>query len=243
MNFLELSFRTKLVFVTTGIFIGLLVSAQIHSAIPTGAHPYDQLTIQKDLIKSFIDDQTRLKSTIVSLRKKIEENQQALKEQGESANLEILHGLKQDLGLESAKGEGIEINLNDGALVNRENMEALDQSLVHASDLRDIINLLRASQADAIAINDQRVIASTPISSVGNTILVNNFHLLPPFHIVAIGDSEYLRQRLNDPKNLPDLQKRIQEGKIQFEFSPKSNLTAPLYNGNLSFQYLKETAS
>ena len=109
--------------------------------------------------------------------------------------------------------------------------------LIHAADLRDIMNLLFSAQADGVAINDQRVIASTPISSVGNTILVNNFHVLPPFVITVVGDRELLMQRLNDAKALPDLEKRARSQKISYGYKPTENLTLPVYNGDFRLEY------
>lgn len=235
-----LSWRTYTVFVVTGIFIGLLVTAQVKSSVPSTSFIYDQLAVQKELIKDYVDDQARLKSKIVTLRAKIEENQEKIRQSSKDNNLEILKELKSDIGLSSAKGGGVEIKLNDGLFVNRENIAEVDQSLVQASDLRDIVNLLRSAKATAIAINDQRVIASTPISSVGNTIMVNNYHVLPPFNITAIGDRELIIPLLNDENQLPDLQSRIAQFKIQYSAEAKDNLNLPIYNGNLTTKLLTE---
>lgn len=239
MNFLNLSVRTKMVFIGTGIFIGLLVSVQIKSSVPNSSFIFDQLEAQKSLIKSYLDDQAVLKSRIVSLRKGIEESQAGSKIALEQTNLEILQNLKKEIGLVAVKGEGVILVLNDGQSIDREKVESMDQSLIHASDLRDVVNLLRAAKADAIAINDQRVIAASPISSVGNTILVNNTHLLPPFTIVAIGDPEVIKQQLADPAALPDLQKRVKGNKVQFTVQNKGNLSVPEYVGTLTLNFLK----
>jgi uncharacterized protein YlxW (UPF0749 family) len=233
-----LSWRTYFVFIITGVFIGLLMTAQFRSSIPSSSYLSDRLQAQKELIKSFIDDQGLLKSKIVTLRDKINEQQQKIKASSQSNNLETLATLKKDMGLETVKGPGVEVVLNDGVFVNRESTDNIDQSLIHASDLRDLVNLLRTAKAEAISINDQRVIASTPITSVGNTILVNNFHLLPPFNVSAVGDSEIILQRLNEAGVLPDLTKRAQELKVQFSFRGKEGLSAPVYNGNLTTDYI-----
>ncbi len=238
-----LSWRTYLAFVVTGILIGLLVTAQVKSSVPTSSYMYDQLAMQNDLIKDYIDEQTLLKSKIVTLRTRIEENQAKIRQSSEKNNLDTLKELKNEVGLETAKGSGVLVKLADGIFVNRANTDTIDQSLVQASDLRDMVNLLRTAKATAIAINDQRVIASTPISSVGNTIMVNNYHLLPPFNIVAIGDPQLILQRLNDPAALPDLDKRIKDYKIQFSAEENDNLSAPVYNGNLSFKFLQESTN
>jgi len=237
-----LSWRTYLVFVATGVFIGLLVTTQVKSSLPSSSYIYDQLAVQKELIKDYVDDQAMLKSKIVALRAKIEENQANIRQSSKDTNLETLKELKNDIGLSSAKGGGVEINLTDGFFVNRENIEEVDQSLVQASDLRDIVNLFRSAKATAISINDQRVIASTPISSVGNTIMVNNYHVLPPFNIVALGDPELIMPLLSGEGALPDLQARVSQFKIQFSASAKNALSVPVYNGNLTIEFLQESS-
>lgn len=232
--------RTLVVFIASGVFIGLLVTAQFRSAVPSSSYLSDEIAVQKQLIRSFIDDQALLKSRIVALRDEINKNQERMQSNTEKNSLDTLKNLKKDVGLETAKGGGVEIILDDGAFVNREKIENLDQSLIHASDLRDIVNLLRSAKVDAISINDQRIIASTPITSVGNTILVNNFHLLPPFNIIAIGDPELISRRLTDSTALPDLQNRVKNLKIQYSFLLKNSLIVPVYNGNFSLKYIKE---
>ncbi len=230
--------RTYAVFIITGVFIGVLVTAQFKSAVPTSSFLYDELAVQKELIKDFIDEQGLLKSKIVSLRGKIEENQEKTRQSAEKNNLETLKALKKDIGLEAAKGAGVLIVIDDGVFVRRESADAAGDSLVAASDLRDIVNILQTAKVEAIAINDQRIIASTPITSVGNTILVNNFNMLPPFNISAIGDGELILQRLNDSNSLPELKKRIHDFKIQFSSEIRRDLIIPVYNGNLTIKYL-----
>jgi uncharacterized protein YlxW (UPF0749 family) len=239
MKITESSFRMQIVFVASGVFIGLLITSQFRSSIPTSSYPSDELAIKKELIKNFLDDQSLLKSKIVVLRDEIGKTQDQAKNLGDEKLIETLNGLKKDLGLAQATGDGVEISLNDGALVKRDEADSIDQSLIHAADLRDLINVLRSARADAISINDQRILSNTSITSVGNTILVNNFHLLPPFNIVAIGDSELMSQRLTDVNALPDLNRRQKSNNIEFSFSVKNGLMVPVYNGDFSVKYMK----
>ncbi|MFO0780901.1 MAG: DUF881 domain-containing protein [Candidatus Gracilibacteria bacterium] len=235
------SWKVLVAFVVTGTLAGLLVTAQFRSALPASSYPYDEYKVQQELIKSYSDDQGVLKTKILNLRKQIEDKQ---KESGltvQKNNLEILSELKKEIGLESARGNGVVLTLNDGPFAQRNDSEGSEQFLIHAADLRDIVNLVFSAQAEALAINDQRVIASTPISSVGNTILVNNFHVLPPFTVTVIGDPDLILQRLNDTTALPDLHKRVKGQKVQFSFEAKNNLVTPVYNGDFRLKYLQST--
>jgi len=233
------SWKVHVAIAITGILVGVLVTAQFRSAIPTSSFPYDEYKVQQELIKSYSDDQAVLKTKILNLRTQIDVKQ---KESGlavQKNNLEVLAELKKEIGLESSRGDGVAITLNDGPFGQRVGSEGTEQFLVHAADLRDIVNLAFSAQAGAVSVNDQRVIASTPISSVGNTILVNNFHVLPPFTITIIGDQDLLLQRLNDPAALPDLVKRIKGQKIQYDYAPKTNLVVPVYNGDFRLKYVQ----
>jgi uncharacterized protein YlxW (UPF0749 family) len=233
------SWKVQVVFVVTGVLVGLLVTAQFRSAIPVSSYPYDEYKVQQELIKSYSDDQAVLKTQILNLRKQIEEKQEETGLSVQKNNLDTLAQLKKEIGLESVRGDGVQITLNDGPFTQRNSEQGSDQFLVHAADLRDIVNLMFSAQAEAIAVNDQRVIASTPISSVGNTILVNNFHVLPPFTITVVGDQDLLLQRLADAAALPDLSKRAKAQKIQYGYEAKSSLTAPVYNGDFRLKYVQ----
>ena len=237
------SWKVQVAFVVTGVVVGLLLTAQFRSAIPASSYPYDEYKVQQELMKSYTDDQAVLKTRILNLRKQIEDKQKQSGASVQKNNLDTLDGLKKDIGLESLKGAGVEISLDDGIFGQRATAAGSELFLIHAADLRDIMNLVFSAQADGVAINDQRVIASTPISSVGNTILVNNFHVLPPFVITVVGDRDLLMQRLNDPKSLPDLEKRTKGQKISYGYKLKDTLTVPVYNGDFRLKYVQPTLS
>jgi uncharacterized protein YlxW (UPF0749 family) len=229
-----------LIFIMTGIFIGYLLTIQMKSSIPSTSYIYDELKAQNELIDSYIADQSLLKDKMLFLRGEIEKAQDNINSSLDGNNLETLKELKKEMGLDSVSGEGIEIILDDGELIDRANIETATQSLVNASDLRDIVNVLRTGKAKAIAINDQRVISSTAITSVGSTILVNNFNLLPPVRITAIGNPDLLLNRIKDTASLPDLQKRAKELKIKFSVSKEKGIVMPPYSGNPTVKYINE---
>jgi uncharacterized protein YlxW (UPF0749 family) len=233
--------RVNALFIVTGIAIGLLITTQFRSAIPSSTYIYDELRAQNELISSYITDQGLLKTRITALREEIDIAQENTRSQIESNNnLETLKALKHEIGLETVKGAGLEIYLDDGLFVDRKNADTLSQSLINASDLRDIVNALRTAKPLGISINDQRVISTSPITSVGNTILVNNYHLLPPFNIKVVGDPDVIKQRLDDKSLLPDLLKRVKEHKIQLKTEKKEHLTLPVFNGNLSVKLINQ---
>lgn len=208
------------------------MTVQFRTSTPAASsYPLDQLEAQKQLIKEYIDEEAVLKSRISLLRDKIDtslKNNEALIK---TSNLETLNRLKASMGLTLKSGEGFTIELNDSPFIDRDNIPKEEPGLVYAADIRDLVNLLRSHKVEGIAINGQRVIAASTITSVGNTVMINNSHLAPPFTVSAIGDFDSLMLRLQDPATLTDLQKRVTENGIRFSIQKSPYVILPVYNG------------
>ena len=94
------------------------------------------------------------------------------------------------LGLTDVTGPGIVITAKDGAPSGAtDNMSLF---LIHDADLREIVAELWNAGAQAISINDQRIVNSTCIMCAGNIISINNEKVNSPFVIKAIGNQESL---------------------------------------------------
>ena len=93
------------------------------------------------------------------------------------------------LGLTDVEGEGVEITLTD------------NNYLPYTSEnLLDLVNELKYAGAEAISINDNRVINLTDIATVNGTFIVmygGSVRLSAPYTVKAIGDKKYLSSTLN----------------------------------------------
>jgi len=219
-------------FIVTGIFIGMLVISQFQSYVVANTFVVDELKTQKELLNSFDADRKQLNSQISSLRQKI-----AITRKNSITNnsnlLDTLDKLKQQVGLTQIIGKGVAIKLNDGSGASN----GRTQSFIYSADLRDMVNLLRTAQVNAISINGQRVLASTPINSVGGIILVNKVQVAPPFIIDVVGNLELITSRLNDRNEYPDLFDRIKNKKVDFIIQTNNRLIIPAYDGDFSLKY------
>ncbi|MFC1616348.1 DUF881 domain-containing protein [Patescibacteria group bacterium] len=226
-------------FFITGLLVGVLIAWQFKTDVPMATNfPSDEIEAKDTLIKSFMDEQSYLQSRIVTLRQDINGAQELVATQSEAASLALLEGLKIDVGLSEVVGEGIEIYLDDSPLANRDDVELTDTLLVQAADIRDLVNFLFSSNADAVSVNEQRIIATTPIYSVGASILINNTYLTPPFTIKAVGDKKLMAKRLRNKEAMPAFFDRIIAEQITFEAIPLNRLIIPMYNGDLRVDYL-----
>ncbi len=103
-----------------------------------------------------------------------------------------LAALRVAAGLVSLGGPGVAVSLRDGTLA----VAGQAPPVVQYVDLASVVNELWAAGAEAIAVNNTRVIASTGFSQVGGTIIVGQRRLLPPYIVTAIGDPQTLEGAL-----------------------------------------------
>lgn len=217
----------------------MLMSLHLKTSFVAGsAFPADEIVAKQELFKSFLDEQAYLQSRIVSLREKIDENQLAATSHSESANLKNLNTLKESVGLSQISGRGVEIILDDSPLALREGANPSDSNLVQASDLRDIVNLLFAADSSAIMVNGQRIIATSPVSSLGTSILINNSYTTPPFVISAVGDTDKALQMLSNKSFLPEIYEKSEKSMLVFDIYLKNKIVIPIYNAALKSDYL-----
>ena len=108
----------------------------------------------------------------------------------EEAQKEIKEGNKM-IGLTDVKGPGVTITLTDSK-IDPETVLNPNALLLHDMDILSIVNELRNTGAEAISINDQRVITTTSIKCGGAIININGERIGAPFIIKAIGLPENL---------------------------------------------------
>jgi uncharacterized protein YlxW (UPF0749 family) len=89
-------------------------------------------------------------------------------------------------GTTDLRGPGLTVRLSDSS---RQPTPSEDASAlrIHDTDLQLIVNALFASGAEAVAVNDNRIVATSPIRAAGSTIVVDFRPLVAPYSVVAIG--------------------------------------------------------
>lgn len=133
------------------------------------------------------------------------------------------------------EGPGVEVTINDSAkpLAKGENPNI---AIVHNEDLLKIVNELRAAGAEALALNDQRLVEGSEITCAGPTILVNKSRLVPPFVLRAIGDPETMMAALHLRGGVVEY---LQFYGIQVNITEKPNVLVPMYTGGAAYAFAK----
>jgi uncharacterized protein YlxW (UPF0749 family) len=96
-----------------------------------------------------------------------------------------INSLKADAGLTDVKGEGVTVTVSDS--INASSDVYNSTFVVHDTTLMQLVNDLKLAGAEAISVNDERIVAMTEFFCVGPAVKVNGTKLFAPFTIKAIG--------------------------------------------------------
>ena len=235
----------SLILILLGTCLGLLLQVQWPSPDASAeSSEYEEVQVQ-EAIERLENEQLGLKEAIGALRSQLERYQELA-----ASETETLRELRDELtaqrtraGLLSLKGPGTVVSLDDSQTAAGAGEKSLDPYIVHEYDVRDVINLLWLAGAEAVAVNDERIVASTSIYCVGSTIMVNDTRLSPPYLVRAIGDPSDLYDVVRDPTYLADLRRRVEQYGVQLTVDWGTEVVVPAYEGTFAFEYAKTGGS
>ena len=148
----------------------------------------------------------------------------------------ILNENKKKLGYTKISGKGIIIKLRDGNDSKNNIKQDISQLIVHDSDIISIVNILRNAGAEAISVNDQRIVTTSPISCIGTVIKINEEKVGSPYMISAIGNQEYLESALTMPGGIIEL---LEQYGIDISVEKGNNIEIPAYLSSSKMEYAK----
>jgi len=141
------------------------------------------------------------------------------------------------LGLSEVKGNGVVITVDDSQNISLSSLYVDPNWLiVHDIDIINIVNELKNVGAEAISINEQRIVSTSAIECDGNVIKVNGQKIGAPFVIKAIGLPELLMS-INRFAGYLDYLKEERFLNVDVEKFDKEEITIPKYTGVMKFEY------
>ena len=220
-----------LVCIVTGFIIGYsynLSSDRRESGIITSAEYQKESAYRQQLI-----DQQERNMQLVDELSKLEnklrqfEQQVASEEQQYNDMLSDVNELRLLLGLLPAKGEGVRIQLEDG------DYDPLSTNpndyIIHESHLFKLINELKIAGAEGIAVNGQRLHASSYIVCNGPVITIDGKQYPAPFIIEAIGNKDTLVQAIEITGGVVD---QLLNDQIKITIEKRDQIALKSINGD-----------
>lgn len=223
-------------FLTIGICVQLKTISTTTSAVSSNSTENklrDEVFKWSDKYQAIYDELEEAEAKLEIERKKATENS------SESSALEQeLTNAKMLLGQTEVKGKGVIITLDDNKEVLNMSSQVIDPNLllVHDGDLIQVISILKNAGAEAISINDQRVVNTTAITCDGYVVRINGEKVGAPYEIKAIGSPEYLKGSLEVSGYMETM---VNDGVI-VEIKKSNSITIPKYEGVLKHEYMRE---
>jgi len=143
--------------------------------------------------------------------------------------------IKMGAGVVAVEGPGIIVTIDDSKRPSKPG-ENPNLYLIHDDDILKVINELWAAGAEAMSINEQRLIASSEIRCAGPTLSVNNSRYSPPYEVRVIGEPTTLENAL---KMRGGVVETLQFWGIQVTIKTQEVVKVPAFKGTFRFEFAK----
>lgn len=217
--------------------LGFLIAAQLASEGPRVRYTTQERSPLIDTAMTLQTQQQALKDEILQLRDRI----QSLELQGQGSEQQIrdlndqLAQARLAAGLTALTGTGIVFRLEDSTQPTAQGASDADY-LVNAQDVRTVVEELWLAGAEAIAVNGERVTATTAIIDIGGSVFVNSAYLSAPFQISAIGPKD-LYQRVSAREGFVDfIVARAQAFGIGVKWLESDDVEIPAFAGTVTLR-------
>ena len=191
----------------------------------------------RDLVQNEANKIDKLENNLNDIQSEIEEiTNGSVRSEIESTQVKIQQ-LSPVAGFTSMVGPGLVITLNDAPQVDLSIPENerpdVNDLLIHQEDVQSVVNALWAGGAQGVSLMGKRVIATSAVKCVGNTLLLHGKVYSPPFRIEAVGDVTKLTKSLRDDVNVAILQDYVDLFGLVYEVQRAALIELPTYEGSL----------
>jgi uncharacterized protein YlxW (UPF0749 family) len=115
--------------------------------------------------------------------------------------------------------------------------------VVHQQDIQAFVNAMWAAGAKAVSLQGERLISTTGIKCVGNTVLLHGVPYSPPYVIEAVGDPGALYGALDDFDKISVYREYVDAYDLGLAVDvPEEDLTIPAYDDAPQLEYARPLA-
>ncbi|HEX8971181.1 DUF881 domain-containing protein [Oryzihumus sp.] len=142
-------------------------------------------------------------------------------------------------GTEAVRGPALTVTLNDAkrSAASLPQGFTADDIVVHQQDVQGVVNALWAGGAEAMMLQDQRVISTSAVRCVGNTLILQGRVYSPPYVIRAIGDVQGMQQSLDTNPTVRIYKQYVDVLGLGYDVKTSNVATFPAYTGTTSLTH------
>jgi uncharacterized protein YlxW (UPF0749 family) len=147
-------------------------------------------------------------------------------------------------GLEPVSGAGVTISLDDAPEDVQKSADIdVSKLVVHQQDIQAVANALWAGGARAITIQGQRLVSTTGIKCVGNTVVLHDVPYAPPYVLSAVGSPQALVASVDASPYIGYYMQVVRAYDLGWSLEVKSHLRLPAYEGSTDLHYARAASS
>lgn len=233
--------RWRLVVPVAAACAGLLFGVSAAASRGTDLRPGE-----RDLASVVQDANHRVQTQAVQVRRlQLQVNSLSSRQEPGSATLARLDSRNKTLagqvGLTRVTGSTVTVTLNDSSMDPSRLPDGANVNwlVVHQQDVQAVVNALWKGGATAMMLMDQRIISTSAVRCVGNTLLLKGRVYSPPFTITAMGDVNALQAALQRDPQVSNYRDYVALVGLGYQVTTSDRATFPAYSGSLDLRYAK----
>lgn len=228
---------------TGGVFAlaGMLFFVTFDTAHGTSLRTDNPLLRLSDRIQGVSERNGRLDDELTGLRGQIDRLARQRTDAGDEQRLRTLRGIS---GTREVTGPAVTVTLSDAPpdatpLIPGVPDPAPNDLVIHQQDLQAVVNALWHGGAKGIRVMDQRLISTSAVRCVGNTLILQGRVYSPPYKVTAVGDLSALRTALDTDPAVGNYLQYVQAYGLGWKIEEDDRVRLPGYTGAVELHHAR----
>lgn len=224
-----------------GVLSGVLFALSAHNAHGTDLRP-GRYTDLATLVSSQSKQYDGLKQRVADLNQQVTDLTASVADRRVADLQAKAERLKGPAGLLPVSGPGVTVTLSDAPPdTPRDPQIDVNRLIVHQQDIQAVVNALWRGGASAVTIQGQRVVSTTGIRCVGNSVQLQGVPYSQPYVVAGVGAPSALLQSIKDDGFLQTYRADAANPQVNVGWDAQvgQRLTAPAYDGLLDLSLAK----
>ncbi|MGW3493237.1 DUF881 domain-containing protein [Streptomyces sp. NPDC001020] len=229
---------------TVGVFAlaGLIFFTSFNTAKGTNIRTDSSLLKLSDLVHERSHKNARLDGANAALRDDVEALAKSTGGGTSKADRARLAALQKNAGTHKLTGKAVTVTLNDAPPNATAKLPGYpepqpDYLVIHQQDLQAVVNALWQGGAQGIKVMDQRLISTSAVRCVGNTLILQGRVYSPPYTITAVGDPDELQKALAASPAIQNYMVYVNVYGLGWKVTEDGTATLPGYSGAVDLHY------
>jgi uncharacterized protein YlxW (UPF0749 family) len=234
-----------------GVPVAALLAGLLFATSATTSHGFDLRVTGRDDVNSLVNREQRTVITQGAQLAALQHQLQAMTSLAAKSDGRVAQARDQAdaiagaAGLDPVSGPALSVTLNDApALPGKERGSVPpDYLVVHQQDVQAVVNALWIGGAEAMTLQGQRVISTSAVRCVGNTLLLHGVVYSPPYVVQAIGNPQKLEHALDAAPDVIIYKQYVTAYQLGYKVAVESDLTMPAFSGALTLAHARPADS